>query len=278
MPEYVFRSILFVPGDSPKKLRKAIDLPADAIIIDWEDAVAPDRKAEARVATRAAMPALLERGIVVFVRPNPIGTEWARADQEAIKECRPAGVVIAKCEAATDVEHALDGLPERVCAIALIESPLGVLRVAEVVECSERVAGLMFGAEDYSARAGVRRSGGEPELAFARSSVVNAARALRREVFDSPTMEYGDLQAVREASQRARRFGFTGKAAIHPGQVPVINAAFMPTEDELEHARGVIDRHREHGGGVYGSEGSMEDMPIVLNAMRLIEYASRFKS
>lgn len=278
MSDFVFRSILFVPGDSPKKLSKALDLPADALIVDWEDAVAPDRKAAARLATSAAMPALLECGKTVFVRPNPVGTEWARADQEAIKECSPAGVVIAKCESASDVAHALDGLSERMRAIALIESPLGVLRVAEVVERSQRVAGLMFGAEDYSARAGVRRSDGDLELAFARSSVVNAARALGREAFDSPTMEYRDLQVVREASQRARRFGFTGKAAIHPGQVPVINAAFMPTEEELAYARGVIERHREHGGGVYGSDGSMEDMPIVLNALRLVDFARRFET
>lgn len=278
MSDFVFRSILFVPGDSPKKLSKAVDLPADAFIVDWEDAVAPDRKAAARLATKAAMPALLERRTPVFVRPNPVGTEWARADQAAIKECCPAGVVIAKCEGASDIEHALDGLPGGMSAIALIESPLGVLRVAEVVDRSKRVAGLMFGAEDYSARAGVRRSDGDPELAFARSSVVNAARALGREAFDSPTMEYGDLQVVRQASQMARRFGFTGKAAIHPGQVPVINAAFMPTEEELEHARGVIERHREHGGGVYGADGSMEDMPIVLNALRLVELAGRFEA
>lgn len=278
MSDFVFRSILFVPGDSPKKLSKALDLPADALIVDWEDAVAPDRKAAARLATSAAMPALLECGKTVFVRPNPVGTEWARADQEAIKECSPAGVVVAKCESASDVEYALEGLPERMRAIALIESPLGVLRVAEVVERSQRVAGLMFGAEDYSARAGVHRSAGDPELAFARSSVVNAARALGREAFDSPTMEYLDLQVVREASQRARRFGFTGKAAIHPGQVPAINAAFMPTEEELEHARGVIERHREHGGGVYGADGSMEDMPIVLNALRLVDFARRFET
>lgn len=278
MSDFVFRSILFVPGDSPKKLSKASRLPADAFIVDWEDAVAPDRKAAARLATSAAMPALLDEGKTVFVRPNPVGTEWARADREAIKECSPGGVVIAKCEGASDVEHALAGLPERMRAIALIESPLGVLRVAEVVERSKRVAGLMFGAEDYSARAGVRRSDGDPELAFARSSVVNAARALGREAFDSPTMEYGDLDVVRQASQRARRFGFTGKAAIHPGQVPVINTAFMPTEEELEYARGVIKRHRKHGGGVYGADGSMEDMPIVLNALRLVEFASRFKS
>ncbi len=278
MSDFVFRSILFVPGDSPKKLSKALGLPADAFIIDWEDAVAPDRKAAARIATRAAMPALLDGGKTVFVRPNPVGTEWARADREAIKECSPGGVVIAKCEGASDVEHALAGLPERMRAIALIESPLGVLRVAEVVERSKRVAGLMFGAEDYSARAGVRRSDGDPELAFACSSVVNAARALGREAFDSPTMEYGDMDVVRQASQRARRFGFTGKAAIHPGQVSVINGAFMPTEEELEHARGVIERHREHGGGVYGADGSMEDMPIVLNALRLVEFASRFET
>lgn len=277
MSDFVFRSILFVPGDSPKKLSKALGLPADAFIVDWEDAVAPDRKAAARLATSAAMPALLDGGKTVFVRPNPVGTEWAGDDRESIRECSPAGVVIAKCEGASDVEHALEGLPERMRAIVLIESPLGVLRVAEVVERSTRVAGLMFGAEDYSARAGVRRSDGDPELAFARSSVVNAARALGREAFDSPTMEYRDLQVVRQASQRGRRFGFTGKAAIHPDQVPVINDSFMPTAEELEHARGVIERHREHGGGVYGADGLMEDMPIVLNALRLIEFASRFE-
>ncbi len=115
------------------------------------------------------------------------------------------------------------------------------------------------------------RTEGESEVVFARSSVVNAARAMRKEVFDSPLMQYRDLGAVRRAAWRSRRLGFSGQAAIHPRQVAVVNEVFSPSEEEIDNAKAVLARFADHDGGVYGVDGSLEDQPIVRNALKLLE-------
>ena len=148
-----------------------------------------------------------------------------------------------------------------------------MLNAARIAACSDRVVALMFGAEDYSAETRIKRTAGEPELGFARGWVVNAARAHGREVFDSPPMQYRDSAAVREAAGRGCRQGFTGQAAIHPSQVPVINNAFEPSDAEIDAARSVIRRFHHHGGGVYSVEGALEDYPALREAHAVLRRA-----
>ncbi len=277
MDSFKPRSILYVPGDSPKKLAKAAGVPADGFIIDWEDAVAEDRKDAARVATIDAIPSLLDQGRYVLVRRNPSPGVFADADAEALRECAPHGVVIPKCDAIEDIEPTLSELPDSVMVFAMIESPKGLYNAYAIARCSSRVAGLMFGAEDYSAWLGIVRSAGEPELAYARGHAVNVARAAGREVFDSPSMQYRDLTKVREAAVRARRLGFTGQAAIHPAQVEVINESFLPSDHEIGEALAVLSRYEAHGGGVSGFEGALEDKPAVLDALSRINARRRYQ-
>lgn len=265
------RSILFVPGDSPRKLAKAVDVPADALVVDWEDAVATPRKEHARVVTKGAMGAFVSSRTTVLIRINSDSPDLVEGDCAAIRECAPDGVVIPKCESARYVRALAAKLPDTLEVFPLIESPMGVLQAARIASCSPLVSALMFGAEDYTAEARIMRTEGEPEVAFARSSVVNIARALRKEVFDSPLMQYRDQAAVRDAAWRSRRLGFSGQAAIHPDQIPVINEVFTPSQNELDVARGVLERFRDHGGGVYGVEGSLEDQPAVRDALKLLE-------
>ena len=267
------RSILFVPGDSAKKLSRAASLPADSILIDWEDAVAHANKSEARSVTQRALPSLQSQGRLVLVRLNHPSSEWVAADCAAVRRCQVNGVVIPKCESVGDVERVTAELPGAGIIIPLVESPLGVLRAAEIASCSDRVNALMFGAEDYCAETRIRRSEGEPELTFARGSVVNAARAMGKQVFDSPPMQYQDLSAVRQAAQRGRRHGFSGQAAIHPAQLPVINKVYSPSPAEVEEAKAVLSRFEEHGGGVYAVRGSLEDYPMVRDALAVLERA-----
>jgi len=267
------RSILFVPGDSAKKLSRAASLPADSILIDWEDAVAHANKSEARSVTQRALPSLQSQGRLVLVRLNHPSSEWVAADCAAVRRCQVNGVVIPKCESVGDVERVTAELPGAGIIIPLVESPLGVLRAAEIASCSDRVNALMFGAEDYCAETRIRRSEGEPELTFARGSVVNAARAMGKQVFDSPPMQYQDLSAVRQAAQRGRRHGFSGQAAIHPAQLPVINEVYSPSPAEVEEAKAVLSRFEEHGGGVYAVRGSLEDYPMVRDALAVLERA-----
>ena len=267
------RSILFVPGDSAKKLSRAASLPADSILIDWEDAVADANKSDAWSVTQRALPSLQSQGRLVLVRLNHPSSEWVAADCAAVRRCQVNGVVIPKCESVGDVERVTEELPGAGIIIPLVESPLGVLWAAEIASCSDRVTALMFGAEDYCAETRIRRSEGEPELTFARGSVVNAARAMGKQVFDSPPMQYQDLGAVRQAAQRGRRHGFSGQAAIHPAQLPVINEVYSPSPAEVEEAKAVLSRFEEHGGGVYAVRGSLEDYPMVRDALAVLERA-----
>ena len=267
------RSILFVPGDSAKKLSRAASLPADSILIDWEDAVADANKSDARSVTQRALPSLQSQGRLVLVRLNHPSSEWVAADCAAVRRCQVNGVVIPKCESVGDVERVTAELPGAGIIIPLVESPLGVLRAVEIASCSDRVNALMFGAEDYCAETRIRRSEGEPELTFARGSVVNAARAMGKQVFDSPPMQYLDLGAVRQAAQHGRRHGFSGQAAIHPAQLPVINEVYSPSPADVEEAKAVLSRFEEHGGGVYAVRGSLEDYPMVRDALAVLERA-----
>lgn len=265
-----FRSILFVPGDSPKKLAKAPSVPADALIVDWEDAVADENKAAARQVTREAMATLAGADAVVLIRVNANRPDLIHQDCRAVLGCGPDGVVIPGCESRRAVIEQRERLSAKVAIIPLIESPMGVLAAAEIATSCDQVPALMFGAEDYSAEVRVMRTEGEPELAFARSCVVNAARAAGREVFDSPLMQFEDANAVRRSAWRGRRLGFTGQAAIHPSQVPIINDVFSPSQGEIDAASAVLERYRTHGGGVYAIGGSLEDKPAVGNALRVL--------
>ena len=267
------RSILFVPGDSRRKLEKAVSVPADAHILDWEDAVAESGKAAARTITLEAMRAHYASRSGVLIRINSYRAELAEGDCAAVRESRPGGVVLPKCEDAEEVRAILRLLPDSTVVVPLIESPKGVQNAPGIAACSERVVALMFGAEDYSAEAGIMRSEGEPELTFARGAVVNAARACGTEVFDSPLMQFRDRQAVRRSAWESRRFGFTGRAAIHPSQVPIINEVFTPSEDEIDRARAVLARFEDHGGGVYAVDGALEDLPIIREARRVLDRA-----
>ena len=266
------RSLLFVPGDSRRKLAKAAGVAADALILDWEDAVAEQAKDAAREATADAMPLFRASDHFVLIRITSSQPDRIEGDCEAVAACRPDGIVLPKCEHASQVVHAAGRLAGDMALMPLIESPLGVLRAVAIASCSDRVRALMFGAEDYSAAVGVRRSAGEPELAFARGSVVNAARCFSKEVFDSPSMAYADAVAVavREAARRARAYGFTGQAAIHPGQVPIINEAFTPSRAEVAAARAVLDRFKERGGGAWGIGGRLEDLPAARHAAAVL--------
>lgn len=269
------RSLLFVPGDSPQKLAKAAGAAADGVIVDWEDAVAAHSKQAARSATLQALPNLLARKSVVLVRPNQFRGEWWGDDLRALRECAADGLVIPKCESPSDVEEILSLLPESMAAVPMVESPFGLLNAPGLAACSPRVRALIFGAEDYSVKAQVLRSEDERELLYARGKMVASARAYRKDVFDSPAMEYRDLAAVRHAAWRSRRLGFTGQAAIHPAQAEVINDVFLPSEQEIADALAVLSRYEKHRGAAYGVDGVLEDMPMVRTALNVISSRQR---
>jgi len=266
----LIRSLLFVPGDSAKKLDKAKGVITDALIFDWEDAVLLAHKQKARDTTIEALRDRDGYSQPIVIRINPVDGDLLVRDCEALKECRADAVMLPKCSSSDDIallEHRLDA---DVAIVPIIETPLGVLNAASIASCSRRVGAVMFGAEDYSVAMDIERSADELEVLYARSATVTAARAYGIEAIDSPAMDYRDLDALRESSNRSRRLGFSGRSAIHPNQVPVINEAFTPSVEQASKAAKLLGEFEQAGSGAIGIEGRLIDEPILRQARRVV--------
>jgi citrate lyase subunit beta/citryl-CoA lyase len=270
----IARSLLFVPGDSPSKMAKAVQVPADILIVDWEDAVSSKDKASARVLTID----FLEHHAIrqpVFIRFNPAGTPAFDEDCLALREYVPDGVLLSKCRSLENVQQLQDLLdrldPACKCGICpLVESPQGLLHAHSIAGNSNRVRMVAFGAEDFSADMRIIRTAEEIELLYARSAFVAACRAAGREPIDSPCIELQDSMCAQAAAQRARNMGFSGKLAIHPNQVSIINEVFSPSEAEVGEARHIVEAMSAAPSGVVTVNGRMVDEAIVRRARSIL--------
>jgi citrate lyase subunit beta/citryl-CoA lyase len=271
------RSWLFVPADSDKKVGKALDSEADALIFDLEDSVAPDRKA----AARDILKGLPKRsgGPTWWVRINPLGSENIKADLGVFASADFSGVVLPKAESGTDVaelSHRTGNLP--VHAI-VTETPASLFGLLSYRGCSPVLAAMSWGAEDLSAALGASSkydSDGELGFTFrlARSLCLAGAVAAGVQPVDGVFADFKDEKGLRAEAEAARREGFTGKLAIHPAQVAVINAAFAPSEDEVRHAAEIVAAFEAHpDAGVLSVGGKMVDRPHLIQAQRLLERA-----
>ncbi|ELZ12965.1 CoA ester lyase [Natrinema thermotolerans] len=272
----VRRSVLFAPGDEPEIMRKAATSEADVVVFDLEDAVAPADKAAAREAVRdvladgAAEP---ER----CVRVNPVGTS-AATDLEAILEGpRPDSVMLPKTESAADVrtvERLFDEYDADLPVLSLIESAAGVLRADEIATAAATDA-LLFGAEDLAADIGATRTSEGTEVLYARERTVLAASAAGVDAIDTVYTDFTDTDGLRDETAFAARLGYDGKIAIHPAQVPVINDAFTPSDDDVEWAERVLDARDRTDAGVFEVDGEMIDAPLIAQAERILERAEQ---
>lgn len=283
----VRRSLLFMPGDSLRKIEKATHLPTDSIIMDLEDGVALSRKAEARVAVVEALRALDFGGRERLVRINPVGSGLETADLEAVAASQPDGLVIPKVESAAQVQRISQALasaeqahawaPGAVRLLVIVETALGVMNVREIAGADERVDALMFGAEDLAGDIGATRTAEGWEVFYARSAVVTAAAAYRRQAIDTVFVDLADVEGLRRESERAMQMGYTGKMAIHPRQVEVINAAFTPTAEAVAQAQRLIEAYAQQqaaGAGAFAYEGKMVDMPLIRAAEQVLARAA----
>lgn len=280
----MMRSFLFVPADSERKLEKAAGVAADALILDLEDAVA----AAARPEARALAAAYLEGRDNVWVRINPIGTEDAEADLEAVMAGRPAGIVLPKPRHAhdavrlserIDVLESHNGIEHGATRIIALctEHPEALFTLHSYVSTVPRLAALSWGAEDLGAAVGASARHDEdgdwlPPYELARSMCLFAAAAAEVAALDTVYTDFRDLDGLLRYATKARRDGFNGMLAIHPAQVEVINAAFEPTAEELEHAERIIRLFDENpGAGTVGLDGKMIDRPHLIQAQRLLQ-------
>lgn len=278
------RSMLFIPGNTPNLLMNADILGSDAIILDLEDAVSPAEKDAARILVRNALKTLGYRGVEVIIRINPTETEFWKRDLEAVLPLRPSMIMPTKVsgpEVVREVSDYMSILEQRegipvgtVKLIPLIETALGVENAYAIASADPRVAAIFLGGEDLTADLQCKRTKEGCEIFYARSRMVNAARAAGVEVYDTPFTDVNDPEGLRADAQLAKSLGFTGKASISPRHVDAINEVFTPTQAEIDYAHEVMDTIAEakrQGKGVVSLRGKMIDAPIVARARQVLE-------
>jgi citrate lyase beta subunit len=243
------RSLLFVPGSHARAMEKAKKLPADALIFDLEDGVSAAAKEEARARIRDALKSRKAYGHrELLVRINPLATPEGLEDFSALASAGADGLMLPKVESAAQIDHAASLLAAHGMAKlpvwANVETPLGVLRAGEIA-AHPACCALVAGTNDLRLGLGLSHGADRSPLLFALQSLLIAARAFGRMVFDGTYLHFGDAEGLRAECQEGRLLGFDGKTLVHPEQIGLANEIFSPTEAELRHARAVISRHEE---------------------------------
>lgn len=272
------RSLLFVPGDRPERIAKALGLAADALILDLEDAVAPAGKPAARAAVAEAL--ARDRTKPLFVRVNPLDGGLTDEDLDAILPGHPDGIVLPKAEGGESVAELTRRLTARGNATTLIlaiatETPAAMFQLG-TYGGQPRLVGLTWGAEDLPAAIGAANSREEdgsytPPYQLARSLCLFGAAAAGVQPIETVWPAFRDLDGLAAYAARARRDGFTGMMAIHPAQIDIINAAFTPSDSEIAYARAVVAAFEASpDAGVLQLDGRMIDRPHLVQAQRLL--------
>lgn len=292
------RSYLFAPGNAPRRVEKAFTLEADVVIVDLEDSVAvSDKEATRKPVAEALARPRLARG---YVRVNAPSTAFCYGDLVATIHKGVDGVVLPKVESAADL-HAIDwliaalererGIPEAsIDLVPQIETAAGVQRVDRVLQARSlrpypgtwRVKRVAFGAADYAHELGLAPTLDEPELADARSRIVLASRAAGLEnPIDSPWFHFQEREAFARALERSRRGGFQGRLCVHPDQIGHVNAAYLPSDEELARAERIVAAFSEaeaRGAAAIQVDGQMIDYPVVHRARAVIELVREAKA
>lgn len=288
MPNRVRRALLFMPGDSRRKIEKGAALDVDSLIMDLEDAIALNQKETARTSVTEALREIDFGHREKLVRINQVITGWIyMQDILATVDARPDGYVIPKVEEAWQVTHvsqiiaeaeARNGWPKGgIRLLAIIETAKGIVNLKEIASSDSRLSALIFGAEDLAGDIGATRTPEGWEVFYAQSAVVTHAKAFNLQAIDTVFIDLtASDEAVAEETRRVQRMGYTGKLAIHPKQVAPIQAVFTPDADEIDTAQRLIaafEAQQEQGTGVFEYEGKMIDMPMIRAAMQVIARA-----
>ncbi|GLW15200.1 HpcH/HpaI aldolase/citrate lyase family protein [Streptomyces kronopolitis] len=275
------RSVLYMPGANERALEKAKSLPADALILDLEDAVAPDAKAEARKRVAAAA-ASGEYGFrEVTIRVNAPGTAWHDDDLRAAAEAGPDAVVVPKVESADTVravERALEaaGAPDRTAIWAMVETPRAMLDARAVAAASERLTVLVMGTNDLAKELHAEHVPGRAPLLTGLSLALLAARESGKVILDGVYNDVKDAEGFEAECVQGRQFGFDGKTLIHPSQVAPCNRVFAPSPEQITRSRRIIDAFEEatrEGRGVVTVDGRLIENLHVEDARRILALA-----
>ncbi len=285
------RSFLFVPADSERKMKKAGDTGADALILDLEDAVVPEVRADARLMASE----YLQGKQNVWVRINPLDNEDAAADLEAVMPAAPAGIVLPKARSAADAialarrideleqRHGIEQGQTRIIVLCT-ERPEALFTLHGYAGSTERLYGLSWGAEDLSVAVGASANRDErgnwlPTFEMARSLCLLAAAAAEVTAIDTVFTDFRDHEGLLRYAANAHRDGFSGMLAIHPAQVDAINTAFEPSTAEIERAERIVELFEANpGAGTIGLDGKMIDRPHLVQAQRLLQRAKHIRN
>jgi citrate lyase subunit beta-like protein len=266
-----------MPGDDLKKIQKGISLGVDVVVMDLEDGVALNRKAEARATIAAALRDLDFGQSERMVRLNPIGSGLEHADLAAVLPHHLASLMLPKVERAEQIQwisQQLEGTSTRL--LPIIETARGLVNLKEIAAASDRLDALIFGAEDLAGDIGATRTPTGWEVLYARSAVVTFAAAFGLQAIDTLCIDFNDEAALIEDTQFGMRMGFSGKLAIHPKQVNVIQSIFTPSDEQIAVAQRLIAAHDEqqaHGTGAFAVDGKMIDMPTIRAAQQILAKA-----
>lgn len=273
-PVAAARSFLFVPANRPERFEKAVRSGADAVVFDLEDAVPLSDKASARVAIKDAWPRLRGLGVPLVIRMNSADHALGNEDMTLLAQLDLIdGVMVPKAESALALEKVHSAVPE-VPLLPLIESAAGYLALSSIA-ASTGVQRLVVGHIDFMADTGIRCSEDEVEIAPLRFAVAMATSAFRlAPAVDGVTVGISDEDQLRRDTQRTLKFGFGGKLCIHPRQIPVVHAVLSPTAEELTWAQRVVEADVQSGGAAVQMDGRMVDLPVVLQARRLLARAA----
>lgn len=281
------RALLYMPGDNWKMITKSITLGVDSICMDMEDGAAVNKKAEARATIVKALQELDFGDSEKLARINSVGSGWEQDDIEAVLPHRPDGIVIPKVESFEDIEwvnkiieaaELKHGWPINSIRILIgVETAKGILNLKEIAS-HPRLDAIIFGGEDFAASIGATRTRDAIELLYAREAVVVACAANDLQAIDIVTIDYKDGDALRIESEFGAGLGFSGKQIIHPNQVPVVQAAFTPSEETIAYAKRIVetfDASQKEGKGAYSLDGKMIDMPLLKNAQKILARAKK---
>lgn len=279
------RSLLFIPGNRPDMLAKAVRSPAHAFVPDLEDSVPDSEKDRALEEVLKALPELAAQGRPVIPRLNSLGTGRFYGELDALAGPHTTAISVGKIRSAQEIRRidlllsraeASRKLSARIGIVAWIETAAALANAVEICRASNRIRWVAFGAEDLTADMGVPRDAGgleAPLLQHARATVAVAARSVGAVAADTPFVRFKDIDGLIDECRRSRHVGFKAKFAIHPAQLETINSAFAPTPEELASARRVIEAWEEAaraGRGAISLDGEMVDVPVVARARAIL--------
>ena len=282
----ILRSLLFVPGNTPRMLDRAIGLRPDAFVPDMEDSVPWDEKANARGVTAAYIPELAATGVPVIPRVNSLDTGLLEDDLSAVAGPHVYGVSVGKMdnpEIVAEVARVLDRAESKagvesgaIRLVPWIESAEAIVNAYDICKSSDRIVAVALGAEDFTNDMEIKRTDGDSELAYARGAIAVAARAAGVLALDTPFFAFRDPVALKANSEMSRAIGFKGRFAIHPAQLDIINGVYSPSEDEVAQAQREIEAFEEAvamGRGSTSLDGKVIDVPVVKRAQALLDRA-----